>query len=290
MVPMRNPGKGRNVWYCFGYVLAACRDSEVIGLHDCDILTYNREMLARLFYPLASPNFHYVFAKGYYARVAEGKMNGRVMRLLVTPLIQALRQVYGYDPYLNYLNNFRYPLAGEFAMKRDVLPDLRIPTDWGLEIGILSEIRRNYSSKMVCQVELADTYDHKHQDVSESDKTKGLSKMSIDITLSILRKLAISGKTISEERIRTVKATYLRTALDLVEMYNHDARMNGLDYNVHNEEKTVELFASNIVEAGKTYIKAPEERPFVPRWNRVEYAIPDIMTRIKSAVEEDMKG
>ncbi len=281
------PGKGRNVWYCFGYVLAACEETELVGLHDCDILTYDRAMLARLFYPVANPNFNYIFSKGYYARVADGKMNGRVVRMLVTPLIKALRKVYGDDPYLEYLSAFRYPLAGEFAMSVDVLSDLRIPNDWGLEIGILSEIRRNYSTNVICQVEIADQYDHKHQDVSEEDKTTGLSKMSIDIIVSIFRKLATDGKLVSEERLRAIKATYLRVAMDMVEMYKHDAVINGLSYNVHQEEKTVELFAANIIEAGRDFLANPTEAPFVPRWNRVRYAIPDIKDQIAEAVRLD---
>ena len=43
----REIGKGRNVWYCFGYTLACGRADEV-ALHDCDILTYSRAKLARL--------------------------------------------------------------------------------------------------------------------------------------------------------------------------------------------------------------------------------------------------
>lgn len=280
------PGKGRNVWYCFGYVQAAL-DTEVIGLHDCDILTYDRGMLARLMYPVANPDFSYVFAKGYYPRVADGKMNGRVMRLLVTPLIHALRRVCGFDPYLNYLNGFRYPLAGEFAMKIDVLPDLRIPSDWGLEIGILSEIRKNYSTRSICQVDISDAYDHKHQPVSEENKEAGLSKMSIDITTSIFRKLAVSGHTFSNAKIRTIKATYFRKALDIVEMYKNDATMNGLEYDVHAEEKAIELFANNIIEAGDRFMAQMEERPFIARWNRVKYALPTIMDDMRTAVAED---
>ena len=46
----QEPGKGRNVWYCLGYVLASGQ-SEAIALHDCDILTYDRRLLAQLFYP-----------------------------------------------------------------------------------------------------------------------------------------------------------------------------------------------------------------------------------------------
>ena len=32
------------------------------------------------------------------------------------------------------------PLAGEFSFRRRVLKDIRIPYDWGLEIGVLSEM------------------------------------------------------------------------------------------------------------------------------------------------------
>lgn len=280
------PGKGRNVWYCFGYVQAALK-TEVVGLHDCDILTYDRGLLARLMYPVANPNFSYVFAKGYYPRVADGKMNGRVTRLLVTPLIHALRNVCGFDPYLNYLNGFRYPLAGEFAMNIDVLPDLRIPADWGLEIGILSEILNNHSTRGICQVDISDAYDHKHQPVSEENKDAGLSKMSIDISTSFFRKLAVSGHTFSNAKIRTIKATYFRKALEMVEMYQSDAIMNGLDYDVHKEERAIELFANNIIEAGNNFIDQAEDRPFIPRWNRVKHALPGIMDDMCKAVEED---
>jgi hypothetical protein len=71
------PGKGRNVWYCIGYALAS-QNADVVALHDCDITTYSREMLARLVYPVANPAFPYQFCKGYYPRIANGKLNGRV--------------------------------------------------------------------------------------------------------------------------------------------------------------------------------------------------------------------
>ena len=40
-------GKGRSCWMAYGYVLAS-QQTDVIALHDCDIVNYNREMLARL--------------------------------------------------------------------------------------------------------------------------------------------------------------------------------------------------------------------------------------------------
>ena len=73
-------GKGRNVWYCFGYMLASNR-AKAVALHDCDIVTYDRDLLAKLFYPVANPLFGYKFCKGYYSRFSNGSLNGRVCRL-----------------------------------------------------------------------------------------------------------------------------------------------------------------------------------------------------------------
>ena len=279
-------GKGRNVWYCYGYILASGK-AEAIALHDCDITTYTREMLARLIYPIANPSFNYEFCKGYYSRVANGKINGRVSRLLVTPLIRALRKICGAIPYLEYLDSFRYPLAGEFSMRSDVLKDIRIPSDWGLEIGVLSEVNRNYANNRLCQVDIADNYDHKHQPLSTEDASRGLSKMSTDICKAIFRKLATNGEVFSQEKFRTIKATYFRIALDFIETYSNDAMINGLSLDRHAEEQAVELFAQNIMRAGELFLANPMETPFIPSWNRITSAIPDFLERIYDAVEED---
>jgi glucosyl-3-phosphoglycerate synthase len=280
------PGKGRNVWYCMGYVLGA-RNSGVVALHDCDIITYSREMLARLIYPVANPGFPYVFSKGYYPRIADRSLNGRVTRLLVTPLLLSLERVIGHHPYIDYLKAFRYPLAGEFAMRTHLLPDIRIPSDWGLEIGVLSELWRSYSNNAICQVDIADAYDHKHQPLSQEDAASGLSRMSIDISKALLRKLATDGVVFSQESLRTLKATYFRTALDLVEIYHNDARMNGLTTDRHREEQAVELFAANLVEAGSIFLDNPNATPFMPSWNRVQSALPDLIHDMQAAVRAD---
>lgn len=281
-------GKGRNVWYCLGYVLASGR-SEAVALHDCDIKTYTKDMLARLIYPVANPNFNYEFCKGFYSRVADGKMNGRVTRLLVTPLLRALKKVCGNSEFLEFLDSFRYPLAGEFSFRLDVISDIRIPSDWGLEVGVLSEMKRNYSTNRICQVDIADNYDHKHQVLSPEDASKGLSKMSVDISKAIFRKLATNGEIFSNEKFRTIKATYYRIALDFIETYANDASINGLSFDRHAEEKTVELFAQNVMSAGSHFLDNPMDTPFIPSWNRVISAIPDIGEQLVDAVEADHK-
>lgn len=280
-------GKGRNVWFCLGYVLASGQ-SQSVALHDCDIVTYDRSLLARLIYPVANPSFNYEFCKGFYARVANGKIHGRVSRLLVTPLIRALKKTLGHYDYLDYIDSFRYPLAGEFSFRTDVITDIRIPSDWGLEIGVLSELNRNYANNRICQADIADTYDHKHQDLSPEDAEKGLSKMSIDISKALFRKLATNGVVFNSETFRSIKATYFRIALDFVETYYNDAVVNGLKLDIHSEERAVELFARNILEAGERFLSNPMEKPFIPSWNRVTSAIPGILEDINAAVEADM--
>ena len=281
-------GKGRNVWYCLGMCIA--RDSaRSVALHDCDIKTYDRRMLAKLLYPVVNPTFNFEFCKGFYPRIADNKMNGRVARLLVFPLLTALEKTIGKSEYLEFMKSFKYPLAGEFSFRRNVLPELRISSDWGIEVGILSEMQRSFSPQNICQVDLADIYDHKHQILSIDDETKGLSRMSIDIIKTFIKKLATQGNTFSREKFRSLKATYYRSALDLIDIYRSDAEMNGLKLDTHTEEKTVELFARNIMKAGEAFILNPMDTPFIPTWSRIKSAIPDFLKRLKNAVNEDNK-
>jgi len=280
-------GKGRSAWLSYGYVLARGK-SDVIALHDCDILTYNRALLARLCYPIASPTMNYVFCKGYYSRVTD-KMNGRVTRLLVTPLVRSLQQLTGAHGFLAFLDSFRYPLAGEFSMSADLARINRIPSDWGLEVGSLAEVYRNYSPHRVCQVDIAATYEHKHQILSAEDAEKGLMKMAVDICKSIFRTLASDGVVFSESLFRSLSVTYLRQAEDTLLKYEADAMINGLEFDRHEEAKAVEAFTRAIAMAAQAFVENPMGTPLIPNWNRVSAAIPDIFEILKLAVDEDNK-
>ncbi|PCD75919.1 glycosyl transferase [Pseudothioclava arenosa] len=282
----QEPGKGKNVWGCMGYLIA-CADSAVMAIHDCDITTYSREMLSRLVYPVAHPGFSYQLAKGFYPRIGNNKLGGRVTRNLVSPLLISLKKVIGDRDYIDYLRAFRYPLSGEFALRTASLPDLRIPSDWGLEIGVLSEAWRNLGPRAVCQVEIADIYDHKHQDLSPEDARAGLNRMSMDICKAIYRKLAADGTVFTPNVFRTLKATYYRRALDMLDVYSHDAAMNGLTFDRHAEEMSINLFAENIMRAGQVFLDNPQEAPFIPNWNLVHSADPTLLADFKAAVAAD---
>ncbi|HSC33749.1 MAG TPA: glycosyl transferase [Thermodesulfobacteriota bacterium] len=279
------PGKGRAAWIAYGYVLAG-ETSEVIVLHDCDIITYSRELLARLCYPLANPNMDYEFCKGYYSRVTD-RMYGRVTRLFISPVIRALKKIFGHLPFLVYLDGFRYPLAGEFSMKTDLVRVNRIPADWGLEVGSLAEVFRNVSLKRICQVDLADNYEHKHQRLSQDGEIGGLLKMCADISKSLFRTLSSEGVTFSESIFNTLLVTYLKIAQDTIKMYEDDAAINGLIFDRHAEALAVETFARGIRIASRQFLENPLGSQLIPNWSRVTSAIPDILDMLKDAVDKD---
>ncbi len=278
-------GKGRSAWLAYGYVLARGR-SDVIALHDCDIVNYDRELLARLCYPVMNPNIDVVFCKGFYSRVTD-RMHGRVTRLLITPLVRALQKlVQGHD-FLTFLDSFRYPLAGEFCMITDLAWVNRIPWDWGLEVGVLSEVFRNYSPKRVCQVDIADNYEHKHQELSQEDENKGLMKMCVDICKAIFRVLAAEGVVFSEGFFKSLEVGYLRLAEDTMVKYEADAAINGLIYDRHGEAKAVEAFIKAIHMGAQAVLDNPMGTPLIPSWRRVSAGIPGVLDLLRDAVDDE---
>lgn len=278
-------GKGRNVWICFGYALAS-EQARMVAVHDCDIITYNRELLARLCYPVAHPSLGFDYCKGYYARVTD-KLNGRVMRLLVTPLLRALKSILGLHPYLVYMDTFRYPLSGEFSLDMDLARRVRIPHDWALEVGLLAEVFRNSAPRAICQSELCENYDHKHQELSQRDSEKGLNKMAMDIAKSFFRRMAGEGIKLDVGLFDTLLSAYVRQAEDTLRFYAADAVLNGLRYPRHDEESAVATFVRSIRSAARAFQADPLWSPLIPNWNRVHSALPEFFDDLNRAVELD---
>ena len=278
-------GKGRQCWMAYGYVLAS-RKASVIAIHDCDIVNYSREMLARLCYPVVHPDIGFEFSKGYYARLSH-QMHGRVTRLLMTPAIRALESIVGHLPFLAYLDSFRYPLAGEFAMQADLARVNRIPSDWGLEVGVLAEVYRNCSMRRICQVDIADNYEHKHQELSPGDPSKGLMKMAMDISKSLFRILAAEGVKFDTGLMQTLLVRYQRMAENSISRYHADAMINGLLFDRHEEETAVETFSQALRMATDEFFSDPLGTPPIPNWMRVSAASPGFLDDLREAVDVD---
>ncbi|SIQ89562.1 glucosyl-3-phosphoglycerate synthase [Haladaptatus litoreus] len=225
-------GKGRDVWLALG---VAASDSEFVVCHDADAKTYSSEIVPRLLAPLDSG---VSFTKGYYARVEDGKLYGRLFRLFYAPLVRALREAND-EPILSYLDSFRYALSGEFGVTAELASNLRIERDWGLEVGTLGEAFEQVGFDGTAQVDLG-RYEHDHRGVSG---TGGLSAMSDGVGRALFRVCEANG--VSPE-YDALPARYRKTANRFVRQYAADAAFNGLRYDSVAEREQVETYAGAI--------------------------------------------
>jgi glucosyl-3-phosphoglycerate synthase len=279
-----SPGKGRACWLAIGYLLAEER-ADYIAFQDADVANYSREMLARLILPALDPVVDFDFVKAYYARVSE-RLHGRVTRLFVSPLLAAFTRLIGQDPYISYLSSFRYPLSGEFTVQRDLASRLRLPSDWGLEIVTLFEAMRHRAPVRICQVEIADRYEHKHQDLSAEDPSRGLNRMAQDVGMHLLRTLAAAGVVLSAGLLESLLAAYQREAEDAVSDSYAVAMINGLEFDRHGEEVNVQTFVVALRTAIDEFHKDPLGPPLVPNWARVWAGVSEAGPWLLSAVRE----
>jgi glucosyl-3-phosphoglycerate synthase len=280
-IPVSTPGKGRSVWTAFGYLLAD-PNIETFVLHDCDIVDYDRLLLARLCLPMVHPGLDFEFCKAYYARATD-RMHGRVVRLLVAPLLRALMRIYPNSEFLRFLGSFRYPLSGEFSLTRNLARTNRIPSDWGLEVGTLAEVYRNTSLKRVCQTDLCRLYEHKHQTFSVEQKNAGLMRMATDILTTIYRTLASQGVLLSDATFTSLRASYVRMAQDCIRQYAADAVINDLSFDRHVEEMSIDAFADCITTASEIFRADPRGAEAIPNWTRVRAAFPKFTHKLRDA-------
>jgi glucosyl-3-phosphoglycerate synthase len=279
------PGKGRSVWMTLGYITA---DDNVfaIALHDCDIVNYRMDIVSKLVYPIVHPGMDFEFSKGYYARVTN-KLYGRVTRLFYTPLIRSLKRILGFNAFLEYLDSFRYPLSGEFALNRSLAKKIRISPTWGLEVSLLSDIYQNTSVNRTCQVEVIETYEHKHQILHKDKSDIGLTRMATEIAEALFRVLCQDGLVMGEGFFRTLVMTYIQESRVAVQKYNATSLLNGLPYDRHNEIQAVEIFTGSLKKAIKGFTENPIGVPLMAAWVRIHAAIPDFTKRLQEAVEID---
>ncbi|MFL2870432.1 MAG: glycosyl transferase [Pirellulaceae bacterium] len=277
-------GKGRSVWAAIGYILAD-NDIDSIVLHDCDIVTYDRMMAARLVAPITHEESNFQFVKAYYARTTT-KMHGRVVRLLVAPLLKTISKLTHHPELLQFLTSFRYPLAGEFGMSTELAWKLPISANWGLEITSLSKVFQMTSSKQVCQVDLATSYDHKHQDISSDDSSRGLNRMAADI-ISATRD-ALAECNIDIPSAHDLVEGFKSTALRLVDNYAIDSKLNGLNYDRASESDAVDLFANRVADTWQQTTDATQGcTSILPSWDQLISQDSEILSRFSDIIRNE---
>jgi glucosyl-3-phosphoglycerate synthase len=286
-------GKGQSVWVALGYLFAR-DESDVIALHDCDIVTYDRLLLGRLIEPVANPNNAFQFCKGYYARISpnERAMKGRATRLFVTPLVDTVAQLMcqrGHielERFFLYHRAFKYPLAGEFCFTSDLARGINVAYDWGLEVATLSQVYDQLTARQIAQIDLAPNYEHKHQELAPIEGSGGLRRMAVDIAKFYLTYMRSHGVALDDSYVDMLLHTYYQRALKYVRKYSYDADVNALSFNLSEEESAASHFRGFLWDAWMQS-KGPQEAKLLPSWNRVAYVFPDIYDRLRAVVEQD---
>lgn len=277
-------GKGRNVWTMIGYGLTD-QEAYAFALHDCDIVNYSRAIPARLFFPIIHPGLDFEFNKGFYSRVTD-RLHGRVTRLFYSPLIHSLGKIFGSSRYLKYMESFRYSLSGEFAFIRSLGRGIAISPTWGLEVSTLSEVYKSTSNRRICQTEIMDTYEHKHQELG-SQTSGGICKMASDIAKTIFRVMAQEGIVFSEAAFKTLQATYHQEARFEISKYNALSKINALEYDREKEINAVMAFEESMREASVEFYQNPMGAPSLSPWITVRSVLPDFSDKFAAYVKED---
>ncbi|HTV02757.1 MAG TPA: hypothetical protein VMF13_19565 [Luteitalea sp.] len=263
-------GKGYACWVGICTALAAGTDA--IALHDCDIESYDPGMVARLLAPVVVPDTPFDFAKGYYPR-AHARLYGRVTRLLVAPLLRGLEALSLPTTLPAFMAEFRYPLSGEVAFSRALASDLPMHAGWGLEIGTLAEVYRRQSRFRLCQVDIADGYEHRHRCIEPASDGGDLTVMVEQILSSLIDSLRRERVCVDARMLRYVLSHYRQEARRLVAAYEADAAVNGLAHDRLAEERTVEGFSAVFERAIANGCRAA--LPALPSWDAVSQASPD---------------
>ncbi len=275
-------GKGKDVWIAMGI---ASLELHAFVVHDADILHYTRMLPTKMLYPVIEPKLDFSFAKGYYARInlENKKMYGRITRLFMNPVLEAMQEKLEHrSRFISYLQGFSYPLSGEIAIYSDLAMRLRIPCDWGFEVGLLAELYRNASYERICEVDLG-FYDHKHKEVVGN----GLVKTAQDSLVTLLRTLTeMDGIEVSQPFLQSLQVMYRKIAQDKIRQYHADATCNNLDYDRHLEECSVDSLSEAIIAAGQRYVIDPAKTQ-MPSWLRAKAAMPDVRERLREAATVD---
>ena len=103
---------------------------------------------------------------------------------------------------------------------------------------------------------------------------------------AIARTLAEQGTVLTTDHFRTLEVFYTRFAEDTVRRYYADAVINGLEFDLHQENLALHAFAHSIRDAAKEFTADPMSLPQISNWNRVLSAIPDFYSRLLKATSD----
>ena len=185
------------------------------------------------------------------------------------------------------MESFRYALSGEFSFIRSLGRGVGISPTWGLEVSTLSEVYKNTSNRRICQTEIMDSYEHKHQELGSKDAGGGVYKMANDIAKTLFRILSQEGVVFSEASFKTLLSSYYQESRFEISKYNALSKLNDLVYDRQSEILAVEAFQDAIKTAAIEFYEDPMGVPPLSPWITVRSVMPDFSEKFYIAVKSD---
>ena len=147
------PGKGEALWKSL-----LVTKGDLLVFVDADLTHWGPHFVTGLLGPLlADP--HVLLVKGFYERLfapGDGSVTadgGRVTELVARPLLSL---------WWPELTGVVQPLAGEWAIRRELMESLSVPVGYGVELAVLLDTAREHGLDAIAQVDLG-RRGHKHQ-------------------------------------------------------------------------------------------------------------------------------
>ena len=145
-------GKGEALWKSLHV-----STGDLVAWCDTDILDFDPQFITGLLGPLVEDE-GVAFTKGFYERTEhDGVGGGRVTELTARPLLQLL---------FPDLASVVQPLSGEYAGRRSVLERLPFTAGYGVDLGLLIDVRRLVGPEAMVQVDLGQR-DHRKRTLVE---------------------------------------------------------------------------------------------------------------------------
>lgn len=258
-------GKGFALWLGFAYVFQKYRIKAIIATIDADIQNFTPAFLLKLLYPLVE--FGADINKGYYVRYSNDKLDGRLTRLLVFPLLKAMRKQINTSELIDYLIEFRYPLSGEVAINSRLLSKLNLRQAWSYDLSLLVQVQQNLLDSPVFQTEITDNYQHQHRQLSGKNDSNSLSEVAQDIINYLL--------TFYKFDIEVLTHDYLSIASELIDKYMKLAAFNGLNFCLAEEKELVQQFMILIM-------NGEDNSAILPRLDQIP--CPDVVEKFISTI------
>ncbi len=119
----------------------------------------------------------------------------------------------------------------------------------------------------IAQVDLG-IFDHKHKTIGNAPN-EGLQRMCIEIFSNVLRGLMEhQAKSLSQAELSNLEVLYRRVGQDRVKQFGLDSYVNQIPYNRHEEELSIQKFASILKPAAIKFLDSPITQQ-LPCWARV---------------------